>query len=156
MMKLNRSPRPDDISARMPLKLFKRGDVLVDAEGQEGWIEFWAEDALAIKQRIKTIGGRLYRITALREKRTKRDWDEMSDTALANELDEMKALTAEALAIRVKAWRLLASDGEAIEAPVTMENARSLFADDDHELRDVVTEWLRDNPELFTGPKSAS
>lgn len=156
MIKLNKTPRPDDICARMPLRLFRRGDVIVDHTGAEGWIEFWAEDATAIRAKVKGLSGRFYRITSVREKRTEREWADLSDQALAKELDELKSVTTEMLALRVKAWRLLDSEGGHVDVPVTMENARSLFSDDEHDLRELTSDWMRDNPDAFFPPKNAS
>ena len=153
MIKLNKKPRPDDLTAVMPLRLYKDGDVLKDKDGKEGFIEFWAEDATEVKAGMTRFGARFTRLQAIRERRSEADWKAISDDALAKENDDWKALTTEGLALRVKSWHLVDTDGDAIDAPLTMENARSLFLDDDHELRDICLNWLKDNKSAFLPKK---
>ena len=151
-IKLNKKPRPDDLTAKMPLRLEKGGDIYKDKQGVEGFVEFWSEDATAIKANMTRIGARLTRLEAIRGRRTDEQWRAMTDDAIANENEEYKMLSVEALAIRSKSWYLVDSEGEAQDVAHTMENARDLFGDD--EFRAVALDWLKDNKSAFLQMKS--
>lgn len=127
--------KPDDLFTRMDLILDKaEKKVAEDKDGNPGWIEFWSDDAKACKDQLKRIGGRLYVLTERRDKRR----EELSEGDAVKELEEYHNLIVEGLAHRVKDWRLVNSEGDVIEAPVTFENAKALFGDDDHDLRELA------------------
>lgn len=147
-MAIKLSPaKPDDRYARMMFAFVTGNDgVKVEprAEGTEdascGWIEFWADDAKACKELLRRIAGRLYVLGERREKRK----DELTDEKAASELEEYNKLIVEGLSLRTKAWRLVNSNGEAIDAPLTFENAKSVYGDEDHNLRNVAQDFLKD------------
>ena len=147
--------RPDDRYMRMYYVFEKKGDNNSDkntwyevcivpadrADDSTGWIEFWAEDAKACKESLKRFAGRLYVLGERREKRKQ----ELSDDKAAEELEEFRVLTIEALAFRTKDWNLVDSSGNAVSAPVTFENAKAVYSDEDHDLRDKAQEYLNAN-----------
>jgi hypothetical protein len=109
-----------------------------EASEDTPYIEFWSEDAKTCKDAIRRIAGRLYILQERREKRK----SELSEEKAWAEIDEYNRLSIEGFAHRVKAWSLKDSEGNAIDAPVTFENAKSLFEDGD--LRNLVAEFIRD------------
>ena len=155
-IKLNKRPKADDISVKMPLRLFRDGDVIKLKDGTECFIEYWSDSALQVKAELTRIGARLTRLNAIRERRTDRDWKLMSDQAIAKENEDYKNLTVDFLTIRTKSWLLGDTDGNQVEAPLTHELARELYGDDEHELMIVAQQWLQDNANLFLPTKSAN
>lgn len=151
---LRTKAKPADLSAKMPLRLDKDGDILVTADGTEGYVELWAEDALAVKNRISHVQGEFSRAFLIQQKRSIKDVQNMSATALNAELEKMKDLTIEGLAIRVKSWLLVDESGAIVDLEPTMENAKSLFSDDDFRL--YATDWLENSKDAFLPAKSAS
>lgn len=135
--------KPDDRYARL---YFRYVDGNFEAQHEDeadegsGWIEFWAEDAKACKESLRRMAGRLYVLGERREKRVK----ELSDDKALAELEEFNRLLTEGLAHRTKAWRLVNSEGEPVEAPLTFENAKAVYGDEGHNLRAVVQEFLKD------------
>lgn len=111
-----------------------------EADESCGWIELWADDAKACKEAIRRIAGRLYILGERRDKRTK----ELTDEKAAEELMEFNRLIIDGLSHRTKAWKLVDSEGNAVAAPLTFENARAVYGDEDHNLREVVQEFLKD------------
>lgn len=140
--------KPDDRYARLYFAFEKVSDAVVrakakaeeEADDQTGWIEFWADDAKACKEPLRRIAGRLYVLGERRDKRSK----DLTDEKALEELNEFNRLLIDGLALRTKAWRLFDSEGNAVEAPVTFENAKEVYADEDHNLREVIQEFLRD------------
>lgn len=138
--------RPDDQYVRMYYSLKKDDDgwFSIEARDEEeaddshGWIEFWSGEAAACKEPLRKMAGRLYVLGERREKRKR----ELSDEKALAELEEFNRLTHEGLAHRTKAWRLINSEGEAIDAPVTFENAKEVYSDDSHNMAEVVQEYL--------------
>lgn len=137
-------PKPDDRYVRMYFVFANEYKVEARAEDEAdddcGWIEFWADDAKACKESLRRVAGRLYTLTERREKRTK----ELTDEKAVEELNEYNRLLVEGLAHRTKAWSLIDSEGEKVDAPLTFENAKAVFGDEDHNLREVIQEFLRD------------
>lgn len=143
--------KPDDRYVRMYYALETKGDetsfwyeakIVPEAQANDntGWIEYWAPDAKACKNELKRINGRLYILQERREKRK----EELTDEAAIKELEEFEALIGEGLAYRTKAWSLVDSDGGSIEAPLTFDNAKSVYADDSHDLREKTQTFLKD------------
>lgn len=138
--------KPDDRYVRMyfVFSADETGRVQVRNEDESddgmGWIEFWADDAKACKEPLRRIAARLYVLGERREKRIK----DLSDEKALEELNEFNRLIIEGLSHRTKAWRLVDSNGAQIEAPLTFENAKAVYGDDDHNLREVVSEFLKD------------
>lgn len=138
--------KPDDRYARLYF-VFKEDDGAFSVEARHedeadekaGWIEFWSEDAKACKEPLRRIGGRLYVLGERRDKRSK----ELSDDKAVAELEEYNRLIVEGLAHRTKAWRLVDSQGAEVDAPLTFENAKEIYSDEDHNLREVVQEFLK-------------
>lgn len=144
-MAIKLSPtKPDDRYAKMyfafasDFRVEERSEEQVDEK--TGWIEFWADDAKACKEPLRRIAGRLYVLSERREKRNK----ELTDEKAAEELAEFNRLIIEGLAMRTKAWQLVDSEGDAIQAPLSFENAKAVYSDDDHNLREVVQDFLKD------------
>lgn len=142
--------RPDDRYARLYFAFVQKedGGYRVEPKAEDeagddaGWIELWADDAKACKEALRRIAGRLYVLGERREKRAK----ELSDDKAVAELDEFNRLIVEGMAHRTKAWRLVNSAGESIDAPLSFENAKAVYDDPDHNLREVVQEFLKDRP----------
>lgn len=140
--------RPDDCYVRFHFAFRQKPDGSFEAyekpedeaDENDGWIEFWSADAKACKDALKRINGRLYVLSERRDKRKQ----ELSDEKAVEELEEFNRLITDGLAHRTKAWRLINSDGEAVEASLTMENARAVFGDEEHNLRDLAQEFLKD------------
>lgn len=138
--------RPDDRYARLYFVFRAKEGGGVEAEavhedeadGNAGWIEFWADDAKACKEPLRRIAGRLYVLGERRDKRSK----ELSDDKALAELEEYNRLIVEGLAHRTKSWRLVNSEGVAVDAPLSFENAKDVYGDEDHNLRDVIREFL--------------
>lgn len=148
-MSIKLSPaKPDDRYTRFYYSFFVApdGNYRVQAKTEDeagdttGWIEFWADDAKACKEPLRRIAARLYVLGERREKRIK----DLSDEKALEELNEFNRLIIEGLSHRTKAWRLVDSNGAQIEAPLTFENAKAVYSDDDHNLREVVSEFLKD------------
>lgn len=136
------SAKPDDLYVRMDL-MFRATTkaVITDKDGEPGWIEFWSPDAKVCKDALKRVQARL---GILIERRDKRKIDP-SELQMIKEMEEISALMVEGLAHRVKAWRLVHEDTqEVIEAPVTFENAKAVFSDNAHDLREIAQDFLRD------------
>lgn len=141
-------PKPDDRYARLYFAFERGSDGVIRAKAQAeeeagdrtGWIELWADDAKACKESLRRIAGRLY---VLGERRDKRSRD-LTDDKAVEELGEFIRLLVEGLAHRTKAWRLINSEGDAADLPLTFENAKAVYADEDHNLREVIQEFLRD------------
>lgn len=138
--------KPDDRYVRMYFTFDQsevgRVHLRTEDESDEttGWIEFWADDAKACKESLRRIAARLYVLGERRDKRSK----ELSDDKALDELDEFNRLIVEGLAHRTKAWRLVDSKGVEIAAPLTFENVKGVYGDDNHNLREVVSEFLKD------------
>lgn len=151
--------KPDDRYARMYFSFVSNDDgpsikTMTEDEAGEaaGWIEFWADDAKACRDSLKRMSGRIYVLAERREKRKK----ELSDDKAVQELEEFNCLTSESLAHRTKAWRLITSAGEPVDAPLTFENAKAVYSDEDHNLREVVTEFLKDRENFPLRASSSS
>lgn len=146
--------KPDDRYARLFFQ-YEDGKFRAqhedEADDKSGWIEFWADDAKACKEPLRRMAGRLYVLGERRDKRTK---DLADDKALA-ELEEFNRLLLEGLAHRTKAWRLVNSEGDEVDAPLTFENAKAVYGDDDHNLREIIQEFLKER-ENFPMRASAS
>ena len=140
--------KPDDRYARFYFAFVKTPEGVAkveakpedEADDQSGWIELWADDAKACKESLRRIAGRLYVLGERRDKRTK----ELADEKAIAELDDYNRLLVEGLSHRTKAWRLVNSDGASIDAPLTFENAKAVYSDEDHNLREVIQEFLKD------------
>lgn len=145
--------KPDDRYVRMYYRFNAELEIVSvhDDEADEncGWIEFWAEDAKACKGQLKRIAGRLYILGERRDKRKK----DLTDDQAVEELEEYNNLLSDGLSYRTKDWRIVNSEGEAIEAPLTHENARAIYGDESHNLREVCQEFLKDCTNF---PKRAS
>lgn len=147
-MAIKLSPaKPDDRYARMYFAFVQEDEAVrvvakaeVEADEHTGWIEFWADDAKACKDALRRIGGRLYVLGERREKRKA----ELTDESAVAELEEYNRLILEGLAHRTKAWNLVNSAGEVIDAACSFENRKAVFGDDDHNLREVTQEFLKD------------
>lgn len=138
--------KPDDLHARFCYRFIKNDDdefeakevPLDEADETCGWIDFWAEDAKACKTQLKRIGGRIYILNERREKRRK----DLTPDQAVDELEEYNALINDGLSYRTKAWKLVNSEGVDIEAPLTHENARAIYGDESHNLRNIIQEFL--------------
>lgn len=145
--------KPDDFYTRMPLRFRKKGPVIKDADGEEGWIEFWHADAVACRDALRRITAQVYAIQEAKSRRTSDD--ELSTDEALGEMERLNDLTTHGLALRVKAWRLIVvqgpedTTGDVVDAAVTIENAKSVLGDTDYDLKGVSTDWLND-PENFT------
>lgn len=148
-MSIKLSPaKPDDRYTRFyyAFTVAPDGNYRVQAKTEDeagentGWIEFWADDAKACKEPLRRIAGRLYVLGERRDKRTK----ELSDDKAIAELEEFNRLLAEGLAHRTKAWRLTNSEGALIDVALSFENAKAVYSDEDHNLRQVVQDFLKD------------
>lgn len=104
-----------------------------------GWIELWADDAKACKESLRRIGGRLYVLNERRDKRTA----DMTDEKAVEELNEYNGLLTAGLAHCTKAWSLVDSEGKPVDATLTFENAKAVYGDDDHNLRDILQAFLK-------------
>lgn len=152
---LRKKDKPADLTAKMPLRLDKDGDILVTSDGVEGYIEFWADDALAIKSRLGQIQNEFHRYFLIQQKRSEKDLQKLSLTVLANEVETLKQLNIDALSMRVKSWLLVDDCGDVVhDKPLTMENARDLFSDDD--FRAYANDWLENSKNAFLPTKSES
>ena len=151
--------RPDDRYARLYF-VFAEDDGAFrvearhedEADDKTGWIEFWSDDAKACKEPLRRIGGRLYVLGERRDKRSK----ELSDDKAVAELGEYNRLIVEGLAHRTKAWRLVDSEGNEVGENLTFENAKEVYSDEDHNLREVVQEFLKGENFTLRAKKSSS
>lgn len=151
--------KPDDRYARLYFR-FKNDDGAIRVEARHedeadegtGWIEFWSDDAKACKEPLRRIGGRLYVLGERRDKRSK----ELSDDKAVAELEEYNSLIVEGLAHRTKAWRLVDSEGNEVGESLTFENAKDVYGDEDHNLREVVQEFLKNENFTLRAKKSSS
>lgn len=138
--------KPDDRFARFHFRFVQGedGSYSVDALSEDeasdatGWIDFWAEDAKSCRDALKRVSGRLY---VLQERRDKRK-NELTDDAAVAELEEYNRLLSEGLSYRTKGWRLVNSAGEEVDAPLTFENAKAVYSDDQHNLREQAQAFL--------------
>lgn len=163
--------RPDDRYVRMHFNMLKDTVAYDDADGggsygvgrvevidagqadkQSGWIEFWAEDAKACKDGLKKVVGRLY---AISERREKRDEPPSAERAY-EEIEEQVSLIAQSLALRTRAWRLVNTEGEEVDAPATYQNAMEVYRDENHNLRTVASEFLKNRTHFPLRAKTSS
>lgn len=136
--------KPDDRYARLYFVFKDQNTIEARTEDQSdenmGWIDFWSEDARACKEAIRRMAGRIYVLGERREKRSK----ELTDEKALAELEEFNRLLVEGFAYRTKGWRLINSNGEPVDVPLTFENAKEVYGDDDHNLRSVIQDFLKD------------
>lgn len=120
--------KPDDLYARMDLVVDAETMVVIrDSDGEPGWIEFWSHDAKNVQAPLKRVEAALYSLQTRPVPPTGRSVAESQKY-----LDDLRGLMIDGLALRVKAWRLV-SDGEAVDYPLTLETAKQLFDEPEHD-----------------------
>jgi len=67
---LRTKAKPNDLTAKMPLRLEKDGAILKTKDGIEGYVEYWADDALAIKNQLAQVTGEYSRLFMINNKRS--------------------------------------------------------------------------------------
>lgn len=144
---LTEKSKPADLFARVSLRFKKDGPIQKDTNGEEGYVELWHTDANACRASLENITAQLYSLNELKMRRNSDD--RLTTEQAAQELKEIKELTREGIALRVKDWRLVNESGEVIDAEPTMENIRQVLDDPNHDLLGVLTEAVS-KPENFT------
>lgn len=139
------SAAPEDLFARMELRLFKADkDALMDENGDPYWIEFWSETAAACRDQLRRLRGPALQFAKKWETIDRLTANEANDLA-----DAMERNAAEGLAFRVKDWRLPDPKNGGEDTSPNFEKAKFVFLDNDHELRAVCQEFLA-TPGIFT------
>ena len=149
MIKLTSKKQAADLYTRMPLR-FEAGKPVVKTDEEtprEGWIEFWHSEAKACKDPLRRITAEIYTMQEVKNRRSA-DQELSVDEGL-KEIDRFNDLAVNGLALKLKDWFLVTDEGEEADAPVSVENARELFSDNDHDLREIALEYLG-KPENFT------
>ena len=149
--------KPDDRYARMYFAFVEKdGGFRVELRAEEqadaGYIDLWAADARACKEPLRRLGGRWYVLNERKEKRK----TELSDEKAVAEIEEYNAMSAEILAHRTKAWKLVNSAGEAVDVALSFETAKAVYGDEDHNLREVAQEFLNGRANFPLRGKAAS
>ena len=138
---------PEDISARM-LLTNSRGDIVEDKNGDPGWIEFFGPDAEPVRRFRRRVERDQYIKLKKEERRRNKA---MTEAEADRELDDLEGMTADGLAQRVKAWRLVSVDGEVVDVPCTIDNVRQLFGDTAYAyLRREAIEFCGDPSNFFS------
>lgn len=144
-----------EITARMNL-INSEGDVVRDADGEPGWIEFWGPEAEATREAKRRVTVELFREqhNAQRKGKVK----PLSEDEAERKLERLNAQIAESLADRVKDWRLVdRPGGQAVDEPCTRKSVLALFSDPKFEfLRDAASEFVLDTDNFFNASETNS
>lgn len=140
--------KPGDLYARMTLT-DSSGNV-VEADGEEGWIEFWGPDSEASRRHKRNLS-----VEANMRSNAKTKKNAPYTRAQAErEVDEARARTVRFIVAHIRNWRLVSGSGELIDVPFSEEVATQLFSHPDYGfLADNAAAFLID-PENFSLPSS--
>ncbi|MEM6413199.1 MAG: hypothetical protein AAF720_00895 [Pseudomonadota bacterium] len=143
---------PQDISARMEL-INSVGEFVYDKDGEVGWIEFWGPDAEPSRQYKRQVEREIY----IKTQKEKRNGVKVPTAIEADrEIDETYSYLVEAVANRVKNWRIVNDKGEVVDLPCTIENIRAFFSHPGHEyLRKAALDFCADPENFFKRKQSA-
>lgn len=139
---------PTDITARM-LLIDSEGNVVEAADGEPGYIEFYGPQAAPVRHFRRQVS----RDYLLEVERQKAQGKLPTANDMERRVQEIEQTQVDAVAVRVKSWRLVSRDGEVIDEPVTLEAARELFGAPEHEyLLQEALKFVGDNTNFFRKP----
>lgn len=154
--------RPQDISARMDL-IDSSGEVVYekDENGKDisdgaGWLEFWGPEA----DQVKKFGRHVAAEELLEEKREQRRKTKKEPTIaeMERKVEGFEQKATEALAIRLKDWRLIDKDGRVMDdVQPTKESAEQLFGHPEYAyLKLAALEFIGEPSNFFTKKPGSS
>ena len=136
--------RGDDLTARFE-QIDPAGDVVVDKNGEPGWIELLSPDAPEVQDMQRRFAAKRKVAEANRRPSHRLTLDDGMKLS-----DEEMEFAVELHAKRTKAWRLIGTDGEEQDYPCTFENAKALYGEPAYAyLFSALMLWASDRGNFF-------